>query len=115
MDNILNKYEIGQRIRHLRLLEDYTQAEFAEAVDISINFLSEIENGKKGLSQERLARISHQLETSCDYILFGKNSRKTDIIEATSEMSLEELDTLKDYLDSLIKMKKLKDVQSDTE
>lgn len=107
MNNILNKYEVGQRIRQLRLLSDYTQAEFAEAVDISINFLSEVENGKKGLSQERLARISHQLHTSCDYILFGENSKQIDIIEATSGMSVDELGTLKEYLDSLIKMKKL--------
>ncbi len=107
MDDILNKYEVGQRIRQLRLLSDYTQAEFAEAVDISINFLSEIENGKKGLSQERLARISHQLNTSCDYILFGDTPKPIDLIEATNGMSIDELKTLKEYLDSLIKMKKL--------
>ena len=107
MDDILNKYEVGQRIRRLRQLSNYTQAEFAEAVDISINFLSEIENGKKGLSQERLARISHQLHTSCDYILFGKDSKQVDIIEATSTMTVDELGTLKDYLESLIKMRKL--------
>ncbi len=107
MDDILNKYEIGQRIRQLRILDDYTQAEFAEAVDISINFLSEIENGKKGLSQERLARISHQLHTSCDYILFGKDAKQFDLIETANDMTLDELGTLKEYLDSLIKMKKL--------
>lgn len=107
MDDILNKYEVGQRIRQLRLLNDYTQAEFAEAVDISINFLSEIENGKKGLSQERLARISHQLRTSCDYILFGDDAKQMDIIKTTNNMSIDELKTLKEYLDSLIKMKKL--------
>ena len=45
MVDILEKSDIGQRIRQLRLLNDYTQAEFAEAIDISINFLSEIENG----------------------------------------------------------------------
>ena len=107
MDNILNKYEVGQRIRQLRQLRDYTQAEFAEAVDISINFLSEIENGKKGLSEERLARICHQLHTSCDYILFGKPAKKTDIIEAAGSMTLDELGALKEYLDSLIKMRSL--------
>lgn len=107
MEDILNKYEVGQRIRQLRLLSDYTQAELAEAIDISINFLSEIENGKKGLSQESLARISHQLQTSCDYILFGKTANQTNIIEAANNMSLDELGILKEYLDSLIQMKKL--------
>lgn len=107
MNDILNKYEVGQRIRHLRLLNDYTQAELAEAVDISINFLSEIENGKKGLSQERLARICHQLQTSCDYILFGESTKPLDILQTTNNMNLDELTTLKEYLDSLIKMKQM--------
>ena len=45
MIEILEKTEIGQRIRQLRTTNDYTQAEFAELTDISVNFLSEIENG----------------------------------------------------------------------
>lgn len=56
MTEIIDKSEIGQRIRQLRLLSDYTQAEFAELIDISINFLSEIENGKKGVSQIHLPK-----------------------------------------------------------
>ena len=56
MKDTLNKTEIGQRIRQLRILNDFTQAEFAESVDISVNFLSEIENGKKGLSGDTLPK-----------------------------------------------------------
>ena len=52
MEDILDKSKVGQRIRQLRIQNDYTQAKFAELIDISINFLSEIENGKKGLSQD---------------------------------------------------------------
>jgi len=47
MADIIKKSEIGQRIRQLRLLNNYTQAEFAELIDVSVNFLSEIENGKR--------------------------------------------------------------------
>lgn len=47
MEDILDKSKIGQRVRQLRILNDYTQAKFAELIDISINFLSEIENGKR--------------------------------------------------------------------
>ena len=57
MEDILDKSKIGQRVRQLRILNDYTQAKFAELIDISINFLSEIENGKKGLSQDTLANF----------------------------------------------------------
>lgn len=38
MTDIIDKSEIGQRIRQLRLLNNFTQAEFAENIDISVNF-----------------------------------------------------------------------------
>lgn len=106
MDN-LDKSEIGQRIKQLRLISDYTQAEFAELIDISINFLSEIENGKKGLSQDTLAKICSQLNTSADYILFGLKPKQMSFIESANAMSIEELETTIRYLESLIEMKKL--------
>ena len=40
MEDILDKSKVGQRIRQLRIQNDYTQAKFAELIDISINFLS---------------------------------------------------------------------------
>ena len=43
MENNNLKQIIGQRIRECRLKAGYTQAQFAELMDISINFLSEIE------------------------------------------------------------------------
>ncbi len=112
MEEILDKSKIGQRIRHLRIINDYTQAKFAELIDISINFLSEIENGKKGLSQDTLAKICKQLNTSADYILFGVKTKQNSIIDTANSLSIKELETLIRYLDSLIAMKKL---QSKTE
>lgn len=107
MEEILEKSEIGQRIRQLRLLNDYTQAEFAELIDISINFLSEIENGKKGLSQDTLAKICKQLNISADYILFGIRQKQATLIDMANSLSIEELKTTIRYLESLIEMKKL--------
>ena len=71
---IYNKYEIGQRIRKLRNSLDFSQMRFAESIDISIPFLSEIENGKKSMSQEILHRICSRHHVSADYILFGYNT-----------------------------------------
>lgn len=107
MTDILEKSDIGQRIRQLRLVNDCTQAEFAEAIDISINFLSEIENGKKGLSQDTLAKICRQLNTSADYILFGTKSKQISLIELANALSIEELQTTIRYLETLIEMKKI--------
>lgn len=107
MTDILDKSDIGQRIRQLRLINDYTQAEFAETIDISINFLSEIENGKKGLSQDTLARICRHLNTSADYILFGIKSKQSSLLELANSLSIDELETTIRYLETLIEMKKI--------
>ena len=38
------KRSVGKRVHDFRVQHDYTQAQFAEFMDISVNFLSEIEN-----------------------------------------------------------------------
>lgn len=40
---------IGERIREMREMQNYTRELFAEKVDISSKFLYEIETGKKGI------------------------------------------------------------------
>lgn len=107
MQEILDKAEIGQRIRQLRLLKDFTQAEFAESIDISVNFLSEIENGKKGLSAETLAKICQSLNTTSDYILFNKQLKTRSLIEIANALSVEELETTIRYLRTLIEMRQM--------
>lgn len=107
MADITNKVEIGKRIHQIRLQNEYTQAEFAEAIDISVNFLSEIENGKKGVSQDTLAKICIKMNISADYILFGKKTKPHSLLEIANSLSMSELDTTIDYLNSLRKMKRI--------
>lgn len=107
MLDYLDKSEIGQRIRQLRTINDFTQAEFAELADISVNFLSEIENGKKGLSQDTLAKICRQLNISADYILFGTRQKSVSLVDLANSLTIEELETTIRYLESLIEMKKM--------
>ncbi len=65
---------IGDRIRELREIQNYTREALAEKVDISAKFLYEIEVGKKGFSADTLCRISQALSVSCDYIMLGKDN-----------------------------------------
>ena len=67
---------VGERIRELREIQNYTREAFAEKVEISAKFLYEIETGKKGFSADTLSRISKALSVSCDYIMFGENTEK---------------------------------------
>ena len=53
-----DRLETGKRIRKFRIQNNPTQAQFAESLDVSTNFISEIETGKKGISQDTLYRIS---------------------------------------------------------
>lgn len=64
--------QVGERIRELREMQNYTREAFAEKVDISVKFLYEIEMGKKGFSADTLCRISKALSVSCDYIMYGE-------------------------------------------
>ena len=111
-NNDLNR-SIGKRIRNLRVQKEYTQAQFAELMDISVNFLSEIENGKKGMSQETIYRLCKYFQISADYILFGtepapagKTPRDMNkLINMTSDMDPEDLTLVIEYLVSLKNMK----------
>ncbi|MCM1180753.1 MAG: helix-turn-helix domain-containing protein [Clostridium sp.] len=110
MLNELTRQKIGSRIRECRITNSLTQAQFAESIDISINFLSEIENGKKGLSYETLYNICKNHSISADYILFGNTSSKdrySTITKFAGNLTESELETLIKYLNALLELKKL--------
>lgn len=104
------KSEIGNRIHDFRIQNHYTQAQFAELIDISVNFLSEIENGKKGMSQDTICRICSYFNISADYLLFGKELQPDNphkLTETASLLTVEELELVIEYL---IALKKLRDM-----
>lgn len=65
---------IGARIRRQREYLGYTRDEFAELLDVTPKFCSDIELGAKGMSVPTLCKISHILRLKTDYILFGKTA-----------------------------------------
>ena len=60
---------LGERIReerqHLRL----TQAQLAEAIDISDTYMGAIERGERGLSLDTLVMLAERLGVTVDYLL----------------------------------------------
>ena len=60
-------------IKKFRVLRKLTQSEFAERINISIPFLSDIENGKKWISPATLAKIADALNINA-YELFKPES-----------------------------------------
>jgi transcriptional regulator with XRE-family HTH domain len=49
---------VSTNIRRFRDYRKWTQAEFAEKLDISVNFLSDIENGKKWISPASMVKFA---------------------------------------------------------
>lgn len=105
-----NRIEIGKRIRNFRINNNLTQAQFAESLNVSTNFISEIETGKKSISQDTLCRICESYHLSADYLLFGKSNQYPSpytLSEFLSSLSLEDIPTVIDYLEATMKIKKL--------
>ena len=65
---------IGGRIRRQREFLGYTREHFAELLDVTPKFCSDIELGVKGMSVQTLCRISEVLRLSTDFILFGREN-----------------------------------------
>lgn len=68
--------EIGSRIRSQREYLGYTREQFAELLNVTPKFCSDIELGAKGMSIPTLCKISKVLRLKTDYILFGNRDMK---------------------------------------
>lgn len=86
MRNELN-FEVGKRIRNLREYAHYTRETLAEKADISVQFLADIETGRKSMTIRTLRNLSRSLHVSADYIIFGNTSAE-DNTENTSNLFL---------------------------
>lgn len=65
--------EVGQRISSLRKSYGYTQERLAEMADISVQFLIQIEHGRKTMKIGTLRKLSAALSVSADYIINGSD------------------------------------------
>ena len=74
MSNELNK-QIGVRIRAQREYLGMTREGLCDYVNISPQFLSEIERGVKGVSAETLYKLCEGLGVSADFVLMGKEKQ----------------------------------------
>jgi len=63
----------SQNIKRFRNYRKLSQADFAEKVDISIPFLSDIENGKKWVSPATLVKIAEALNIETYELLKPEN------------------------------------------
>lgn len=64
--------EMGKRIIERRKKLNLTQEELAEKADLTNQFISYAESGKRAMRSENLLKLSSALGVSADYLLTGE-------------------------------------------
>ncbi len=70
---------LGDRIKEEREKKNLTQAQLGKLTNTSTGFLCDVENGKRGIEVNRLARIAKTLNVSIDYLFSGVDSGETNL------------------------------------
>lgn len=74
----LNTTEMGRRVRLRRELKEMTRDNLAEQIDVTSQFIADIEYGHKGMSIQTLYKLCQVLDISADYFLAGKDYAEAD-------------------------------------
>ena len=62
---------IGERIKVIRRKKGLTQEDLAEEMDVTVAYLSRIENGRSTINLKRLLEVCNILETNPGELLLG--------------------------------------------
>ena len=82
MNYMTSATEIGKRMRGCRKSCGLTQAEVAERMDLSINYVSDLENGKKNMPSEWIIKLADL------YTLSDEQKKDLDAAVAESEKGI---------------------------
>jgi len=108
----LNKEDINKKFgnifREYRLRKGYTQAEIAEKLDISPKYISRVENGMQGVSDETLIKYINilEIEPNVLYSCFLDNETiraQIEIAEKINNLPEKSKQFLYEFLDLIIK------------
>ena len=105
------KLTMGDRIKEARKKKGLTQEQLAERLDVSVEFVGQIERGLKLPSMNVFIKLIEALNVSADYLLrdsvstgqlFGDNAigRKVEKLTPKQRVALEAIiDTYIEYID----------------
>ena len=107
----MDRLTMGDRIKEIRKKRGLTQEQLAEKVDITLEYISQIERGLKIPSMQVFIKLVEVLDVSADYLLrdavstrnlYGDKQigRKLEKLTPKQRVALEALmDTYIEYLD----------------
>ncbi len=98
-DYTLNLEEVGKRIMSRRKTMGLTQETLAEISDVTTQFVSYAESGKRAMRPENLVKLSTALGVSVDYLLTGDIidkdmlllSRKLELLDSSQVRIIESI------------------------
>ena len=97
---------VGSRIRAKRQQQSLTQEKLAEKLDVSTQFIYQIEHDVRMPSVANLIKLSDILDVSIDFLLKGREIRQADELELLlSELPQNERDLLYKSLTAIKKIK----------
>ena len=68
--------EIGKRLKRIRENMNYSQAEFAEILDVSDDHYRRLESGASGLTVEKLQLLFEKLHVDSNYLVNGQKKER---------------------------------------
>ena len=78
---------IGERVKISREAAGLTQEKLAEYIDVSVQYISDLERGVVGSSVKTMIKLCNVLKVSSDYILLGKETPDTIPSDITNRMN----------------------------
>ena len=105
-DEELNLLEIGKRITERRKKLGLTQEMLAEKGDLTPQFVSYAESGKRAMRPENVIKLAKALEVSADYLLTGDIVDKDLLIlsDKMRKLSPEMLRIVENIIDACVKI-----------
>ena len=96
--------QVGDQIKLARERAKLTQEQFAERIDVSPQYVSDLERGVVGVSISTLKRICIVLGVSSDQILFGSETenRAAAIAEKCKSLSLQQYMLLSEIIEKYV-------------
>lgn len=96
--------QIGEQVKTAREAAHLTQEQFAERIEVSPQFVSDLERGVVGISLATLKRICIVLGISSDQILFGHSepNRMEYMVSRCKGLTEKQISILADIIDKFI-------------
>ena len=91
MDKTKFNEKIGMRVRQRRKELSCTREQIAERANISVQFLFDIEKGKKSMTALTIVNLAAALSVSIDFLLRGgeKNGERQNVEESSGRQDTE--------------------------